>query len=359
MNKKLVKEFLFITFSIMLVFWGGCALLSQETGLTVNHWLLRIMHSIGGFSPTIASFVSLKRAGKVKSFKEWLKKIFDLKHSAFAYSLMAFFVLLYYGIGCAVNGFEIGAPVFMALVLVPMMLVGGGNEEVGWRMILQPELEKKFGFNLATVFTAVIWWLWHLPIFFIRGTVNADTNYFFFGIMCLTLSYAMAAVRRVSNGVFPCVLLHCLINGLSAVFVFKLSLMGCLVTLLATVAAVWVVMLIPRGANKIDTATPVFKTQNIKSITLFWLPVNSDGIKVPSEHMADITAWIGTFTVGEKIKGAPCGINMISFRIEYSDGTVAVNGIDTITLNGVVYSLRKGQKPKCFNALFALNRSAE
>lgn len=28
MNKKLVKEFLTITCAIMIVFWGGCALIS-------------------------------------------------------------------------------------------------------------------------------------------------------------------------------------------------------------------------------------------------------------------------------------------------------------------------------------------
>ena len=42
----------------------------------------------------------------------------------------------------------------MIIIILPMMLVGGGNEEVGWRMILQPELEKKFNFNIATIITA-------------------------------------------------------------------------------------------------------------------------------------------------------------------------------------------------------------
>ena len=28
MNKKLVKEFLIITFVIMIIFWGGCAMLT-------------------------------------------------------------------------------------------------------------------------------------------------------------------------------------------------------------------------------------------------------------------------------------------------------------------------------------------
>ena len=59
MNKKLVKEFLIITFVIMLIFWGGCALISQIFILTINNIFLRIMHIIGGFSPTIASYISL------------------------------------------------------------------------------------------------------------------------------------------------------------------------------------------------------------------------------------------------------------------------------------------------------------
>lgn len=136
MNKKLVKEFLMITFAIMIVFWGGCALISQVFGLTVNNIFLRIMHIIGGFSPTIASYISLKRNNEVKGFKEWLKTIFDVKHSIFTYALVILFVLIYYIVGCVINGFEFGAPIFAAIVIVPMMLFGGGNEEVGWRMIL-------------------------------------------------------------------------------------------------------------------------------------------------------------------------------------------------------------------------------
>ena len=119
------------------------------------------MHIIGGFSPTIASYISLKRNNKVKNLKEWLKKIFDIKHNIWTYVLVILFVVIYYVLGCAINGFEFGAPIFMLIVILPMMLFGGGNEEVGWRMILQPELEKKFGFHIATIFTSIIWWLWH------------------------------------------------------------------------------------------------------------------------------------------------------------------------------------------------------
>ena len=234
MDKKTVKEFLIITFAIMIIFWGGCALISQVFDLTVENIFLRIMHIIGGFSPTIASYISLKKSKKVKNFKEWLKKIFDVKHNIWTYILVILFVSIYYVLGCLINGFEFGAPMFMLIVILPMMLFLGGNEEVGWRMILQPELEKKFGFNLATIFTAIIWWLWHLPIFFIKGTANANMNYFLFGIMCLTFSYSLATIRKISKGVFPCILTHCLINGISSVCVFNYSGLSCIVTLIVT-----------------------------------------------------------------------------------------------------------------------------
>lgn len=59
--------------------------------------------------------------------------------------------MIYYVLGCAINGFEFGTPLFMLIVILPMMLFYGGNEEVGWRMILQPELENRYGFNIATI----------------------------------------------------------------------------------------------------------------------------------------------------------------------------------------------------------------
>ena len=259
MNKKLVREFLIITFVIMLVFWGGCALISKIFDLTVNNIFLRIMHMIGGFSPTIASYVSLKRNNVVTGFKEWLKKAFDIKHNILIYVLVIVYAAIYYVIGCAINGFEVGAPIFMLIVLIPMMLFGGGNEEVGWRMILQPEREKKFNFHLATIFTAVIWWLWHLPIFFIKGTANYTMNYFMFGIMCLMLSYALATIRKVSKGVFPCILTHCLINGLSATLVFNYSWLSCCISLVVTIIVSIIILNINKKFQKSHSTDEIYE----------------------------------------------------------------------------------------------------
>ena len=243
MNIKLIRNYLLLTFSVMLASWGLCALLCQVWSLSLNdHLLLRGLFFIGGMSPTIASYVSLKGQGAVSGLRPWLRAVFDVRHSGRVYGLVLLCLLLYYGLGCLLAGCQGEAPLFMALVLVPMMLLGGGNEEAGWRMILQPELEKGLGFYGAAALTGLIWWLWHGPIFLIPGTANASMNYLLFGILCLALSLGLGAVRRASGGVFPCVLLHCLINGFSPIFTFPYTLWNSLAILAAMAILAWAVV---------------------------------------------------------------------------------------------------------------------
>ena len=76
-----------------------------------------------------------------------------------------------------------GAPIYAIVFMIPMMLLGGGLEEAGWRYILQPELEKKYNFIISTLSVSIIWWLWHLPLFYIQGVAQNELNYFAFGII--------------------------------------------------------------------------------------------------------------------------------------------------------------------------------
>ena len=53
------------------------------------------------------------------------------------------------------------------------LLIQGGNEEVGWRGFMQPELQKKFSPLVAALIVSVFWSLWHLPLF-LNGVYDAD-----------------------------------------------------------------------------------------------------------------------------------------------------------------------------------------
>lgn len=139
---RLSKNYLSFTFLIMLIGWGICLLYSfNGISLNDNIWLY-VPYLLGGWSPTIASYLALNRNNKVADMKDWLKNIFDFKHNIFSYLMVVIMAIIFILPQCFISGYESGAPIFAIIFMIPMMLVGGGLEEAGWRYILQPELEK-------------------------------------------------------------------------------------------------------------------------------------------------------------------------------------------------------------------------
>ncbi len=135
--------------------------------------------------------------------------------------MVVFMAILFILPQCLISGYETRLPVYAIIVMLPMMLFGGGLEEAGWRYILQPELEKKLPFTVSTVIVSVIWWLWHLPLFYIQGTSQYGQNFFNFGISVLGLAFVLASIRKNTHSVWLCVLFHCLANSLSGIYEIK------------------------------------------------------------------------------------------------------------------------------------------
>ena len=188
-------------------------------GLSLNkYYFLYVPYMIGGWSPTIASFIVLKKNDRVKSVVEWLKNVFDFKHGLTSYLLVIILSVLYVLPQCIAGGYEKGAPIYALIVLIPMMIFGGGLEEAGWRYILQPELEEKCHYIVATIIVAVIWWLWHFPLFHINGVGQQGHSYIAFGIGVFGMAFALACVRKCTKSVWLCVILHCIVNASGAIF---------------------------------------------------------------------------------------------------------------------------------------------
>lgn len=109
--------------------------------------------------------------------------------------------------------------------------------------------------------------------------------------------------------------------------------------------------------RKIDKTKPVFNTENISSVVFFKLPNPDERIEVPDEYFDEITAWLGTFKIGEKVKGdvlAP-GSNSISVQIEYADGSIVKNGLSTYLIEEKMYYLESAEAPECFLNIFPLD----
>ena len=236
MNKKIVTQFLILTFLISVVAWGICAIF-KLFGFTIDNagWIWIII-AICAFSPTITSYVILKRNNKVKGFKDWLKNIFAFKNPIRHYLLVLILIAAIYIPQVIITGMGEAKPFYMFFLLLPVMLIGGGIEEAGWSYILRPELDKKFGFIISSIIVGIIWTAWHIPVFLPQGRIESLSSFGLFAIDTLGQSFALGAIVRITKNVFIPVLFHTLINAVSVTFfTYADSLFGTSLSTLATI----------------------------------------------------------------------------------------------------------------------------
>lgn len=218
-NKRLI-QYLVRTFTISWSSWLVLALLVKNSIITFSSIIGTILFIIGGFAPTISA-ISLQEE---KSFKSIVSFVFSHKRNSLIY-LLLFCVLESLVIGLSSIELNPEVPLYaIPMIFLVCTFVGGGNEELGWRGTMQPILEKKVAFPIATVITGVVWSIWHLPLWFIDGTTQQNIPFLWFTIYAIFLSYWLACVYKRSNCVFYCAVLHGISNLLMSVFVMKVNL---------------------------------------------------------------------------------------------------------------------------------------
>jgi membrane protease YdiL (CAAX protease family) len=62
-------------------------------------------------------------------------------------------------------------PLYMFIPGFSMKFVldAGLGEELGWRGFALPRLQNRYGALVSGLIVGVLWWLWHLPLFFVEG----------------------------------------------------------------------------------------------------------------------------------------------------------------------------------------------
>lgn len=226
-DKKIIAQFIMLTFSI--AYLASCVLVTLgQRGFSVDstvqeslqHLEMNIPFAIYILSPAIASYIVLRKNKLIENFKEWLQNIFYIKNKIFSYLFVVAGLVLYFGGHLAVSGpTEMVLPFYMFFLALPGNLIIGGMEEAGWMYILQPGLNKKYGFVLSSVLVAIIWLLWHLPLFFIPGTGHYEgvIDFWMFVVQLLAFRFFYGAIYRISGkgGVFMCILFHTMFNAAS------------------------------------------------------------------------------------------------------------------------------------------------
>lgn len=159
-----------------------------------------------GMAPAYAAFITAKKYQAI-TVPEFCKQIFftrDFRQTVLftaAFSIIQFIV-------CRMQETYLGNPWYLFILFIPLMIFGGGLEEIGWRGLLQPLLEKKLPFFIAAIIESFIWSIWHLPLWLVQNTTQASMDFTAFTLYCITLGCTLAAVHRLTKSIWASVLIH-------------------------------------------------------------------------------------------------------------------------------------------------------
>lgn len=210
-----IGKYLSVTFVVSWLLWGIVAI-SGKLGIGVLAFgapLGSIFYVLGGVSPAICEIVLKKKSSFKEEFKSFLKSIVNPKHSIWMYVYAIGGAMLIQAIPVLFHLSEVKQPLYMGFVMIIPMIIGGGVEEIGWRGLLQPQLEEKCPHIVAAITVGVIWAVWHLPLWFIDGTNQQSLNFGWFCINTIMLSFFIGSVTYVSNSIFMAIIAHASINA--------------------------------------------------------------------------------------------------------------------------------------------------
>jgi membrane protease YdiL (CAAX protease family) len=138
------------------------------------------------------------------------------------------------------------------------IMLGQSGEEVGWRGYALPRLAELYGLRLASLILGVVWAVWHLPLFFVRGADTYGQSFFIWAMGVTALSVTFAWLYANTNGsLLLTMLLHSAINqslgivsgalpGADNPFSFSTSLPGWITLALLWLTAAYFLVRMPK-----------------------------------------------------------------------------------------------------------------
>ncbi|TVR57443.1 MAG: CPBP family intramembrane metalloprotease [Spirochaetaceae bacterium] len=215
-NRKETFLYIALTYAITALSWGSLAILQLPATESIP---AVILYLLGGFSTVIVAVFIVLRRGKNER-RYYLRCFFRFRLSPWWYVMAVasatLVVGLAYGVTRILFPVEVARlslqPFFMVIPFFFMMVFGGGIEEFGWRGIVVQNMRAMNPVSISLI-VGVIWFVWHLPLFFIVGVgqYQAPMLPFFLGLM--GYSFVTTALYLKTESVVPCLIFHALVNA--------------------------------------------------------------------------------------------------------------------------------------------------
>lgn len=186
-----------------------------------------ILYSLSGYSPVIAALITKNYLGINNEFEKFIKSIISIKQNFIMYLYILIAPMIVWIVPFFIfrlnrgTGSVLKHPIHTLLWIIPLMIIGGGLEEIGWRGLLLPELLKKYSETVSSVITGVVWSCWHIPMWFVVGSSQQSLNFGTFTVSCISTSFLLTVVYIKTKSIWLCILLHAVDNA--CFYIFKYS----------------------------------------------------------------------------------------------------------------------------------------
>ncbi|MCF7837376.1 MAG: CPBP family intramembrane metalloprotease [Candidatus Marinimicrobia bacterium] len=155
------------------------------------------------YAPAIAALVLVLRRQGIPGLRRFLSQLLVWRlPKAWTLFLIAGLPIPFF-LGALVQGhlsaWALDAPRSL-LPLMGMMLIKGPIEELGWRGLAQPLLQRRMRPLAAALVLGVAWGLWHYPAFLLSGTPQSAWHFGAFFVGTIALSVIVTALFNLSQG---------------------------------------------------------------------------------------------------------------------------------------------------------------
>jgi membrane protease YdiL (CAAX protease family) len=207
-------KFFLLTFAYSWVIWIPSVLdgIGIDLPFSVTGYSLVVV-IIGAFAPLMAAITLVARDAGWKGIKAFLGQALDFHFKpiylviALALPLLIHSIAHYLapavGLDVAKTLFPTETSVTPIVLAIPyfilMLVIGGGQEEFGWRGYAQEPLQRKIGVIPASLVIGVIWGIWHLPLWFMTGDLHSAYSFLAFVIMTTSISIMYAWLYNSSG----------------------------------------------------------------------------------------------------------------------------------------------------------------
>jgi membrane protease YdiL (CAAX protease family) len=235
MNKGIPIRFFFITFVWTWTFFAPLFLAGIGFLPEYKESILRLkelIKVIACFGPAVGAIVSIYTLTGKDALKRYISSFlsirFGIKIWIFIFSIACIFTISWiipelFGqprLESSLSGVSNIPVIFVFIVFwIICVLFGGGQEEIGWRGYIMPILENKYGYIIGSLILGIIWTFWHIPLFFIPGTIQSQINFFCYMLLLIGYSYFFSWIINLSkNKLLSGLLVHGTVNAFLELF---------------------------------------------------------------------------------------------------------------------------------------------